>query len=590
MKFKNEKKSFEKEMMAAGLVPNLVAAFVLTVYVSALAGISNQVLVPVVILAIIVSIVLQFIIAPITNKLITKSLSDDLEDWERYETTERERTKLLKRVMSCPQKVALQVFIVFLSGAFFWTSSFYWLFHFDKETVILSFVSTFLGSFMATVLSMNYSQKLCSSYGCRIVAQGVDKEEVYRRHSFGLSSVYMVLYHIIIPIILINGIFMLLAWRSSVYCNFSSRAELIRFFVVCIFSAGVAISLSIMIFKRMMISINGMRKMLESMDTGNMHLIKSAPTDLSNDFMYNIYLVNSIIELLQNILNLSAEISKQIVEAGSELSVVSKETAVTSLEQSTGIKELLSAMEESDTFSREIAVKIKEVASVARKTVQDVSDGFELLKLNMQKLDEIRAANETTLNGIKKLGEKISGISDIAFIINSIADQTNIIAFNAEIEASNAGEAGKNFSIVANEIRRLTNSTIESTKEIREKIIEIQHSSEELLATSSTGSMKISQGGRIADELKVNFEGIKSSSESTDIASEDIREIIQQQTAAFEQIVVTLRQISTGAESFSESTQTINISAEKLCQEASKLESIQPEIIVDNEKSESRGE
>ena len=73
-----------------------------------------------------------------------------------------------------------------------------------------------------------------------------------------------------------------------------------------------------------------------------------------------------------------------------------------------------------------------EVAGVARKTVQDVIEGFELLKQNVQKLAEIRAANETTYEGIKKLGEKISGISDIAFIINSIADQTNIIASNQQ--------------------------------------------------------------------------------------------------------------------------------------------------------------
>ncbi|MEE0999924.1 MAG: methyl-accepting chemotaxis protein, partial [Treponemataceae bacterium] len=197
----------------------------------------------------------------------------------------------------------------------------------------------------------------------------------------------------------------------------------------------------------------------------------------------------------------------------------------------------------------------------------------------------IRASNETTLAGIKKLGEKISGISDIAFIINSIADQTNIIAFNAEIEASSAGEAGKNFYIVANEIRRLTNSTIESTKDIREKIAEIQQSSEELLETSRSGSLIISEGGKIVDELKSNFEIIQNSSESTDLASEDIRTIIQQQTAAFEQIVVTLRQISAGAESFSETTQTINISAEQLCREASKLENIQP-VLVSESKDE----
>ena len=422
------------------------------------------------------------------------------------------------------------------------------------------------------------AQKLCSSYGCRIVAQGIDREEIKRRHTFGLSSVYMVLFHIIIPMFLINGISLLIAWKASDLCGFSNEFNLIQVVILSVFNILYLIGFTLLIYNRMMNSIDEMRKMLETMDDGNMHNIKTVPTDLSNEFMYNIYLANSIIELLQNILKFSAEISAQVVEAGSELSVVSKETAVTSLEQSSGIKELLTAMEESDKLSREIAVKIGEVAVVARKTTQDVGDGFDVLKQNMHKLDEIRVANETTLNGIKTLGEKISGISDIALMINSIADQTNIIAFNAEIEASSAGDAGKNFYIVASEIRRLTNSTIESTKEIRNKIIEIQHSSEELLHTSKNGSVRISEGEKIAGELHTNFEDIKASSESADVASEDIKKIIQSQTAAFEQIVVTLRQIAAGAEGFSESTQTINNSAEKLCSEAEQLEKIQPEI------------
>ena len=573
---KNKKKTFEQRMMDVGLIPNVAAGIVVIIFVSFLVGLPREKIIPVVMLALCVVFVLQFIIAPITNKLITKNLSDDLEDWERYETTERERTKLLRRVMSCPQKIGLQVFLVFGAGAAFWVLSFDWFFNLGAESVFFGFVSIALGSYMALVLAMAYSQKLCSEYGCKLVAQGVDKEEVERKHSFGLSSVYMVLLHILFPIIIMNIIFILMAWRFSDSCPFDVNDSLASFVIVCIASSIFVLILSVMIYKRMMKSINNVRDMLESMDHGSFYEIKPTLTDLSNDFMYTVYLVNSIIGLIQNVLKMNSEINSQVVEAGSELSVVSKETAVTSLEQSSSIKELLATMEESDSFAREISVKIGEVASVARKTVEDVSEGFELLKQNMQKLDEIRTANETTLTGIKQLVEKIAGISDIAFIINSIADQTNIIAFNAEIEASSAGEAGKNFHLVANEIRRLTNSTIESTKEIRNKIAEIQQSSEELVNASSTGSKKIFEGGKLAEELKDNFGIIKSSSETTDTASEDIRKIIQQQTAAFEQIVVTLKQISIGADSFSDTTQAIYTSAEELCTEAAKLESIQP--------------
>ena len=91
---KNKKKTFEQRMMDVGLMPNVAAGIVVIIFVSFLVGLPREKIIPVVMLALCVVFVLQFIIAPITNKLITKNLSDDLDDWERYETTERERTKL----------------------------------------------------------------------------------------------------------------------------------------------------------------------------------------------------------------------------------------------------------------------------------------------------------------------------------------------------------------------------------------------------------------------------------------------------------------------------------------------------------------
>lgn len=270
-----------------------------------------------------------------------------------------------------------------------------------------------------------------------------------------------------------------------------------------------------------------------------------------------------------------------VVEASNELSVISRETAVTSLEQNSGVKELLSAMEETDNLSKNIAEKIGEVSLVAKKTTENIVDGFGILKQNMQKLDEIKAANDVTVEGIKKLTEKITGIYEIARIINGIADQTNLIAFNAEIEASSAGEVGENFALVANEIRRLTNNTIQSTNEIRNRIIEIQHSSDALLASSQNGSNKIYDGTKIINELNDRFEDLQHSSESMDYASEDIKKIIDQQTASFAQIVVTLRQITAAADTFSSSTQKISDSAQNLCLISTNLKNIQPEEIAD---------
>ena len=335
--------------------------------------------------------------------------------------------------------------------------------------------------------------------------------------------------------------------------------------------------LSIILFKRMMKSINFTKNILLNINRKNLYNIKRSSTDLSNEFMYNIHLINTISDILQTILHTTGEISMQVVESSNELSVISKETSVTSLEQNSGVKELLAAMEESDSMARNISSKIEEVSLVARKTTEVINDGFDILKNNIHKLSEIRQANEITLDGIKTLSDKISGISDIAGIINSIADQTNIIAFNAELEASRAGESGKNFHLVAAEIRRLTNNTIQSTNEIRSKIIEIQHSSEKLQLSSQSGNKKIIEGNEIVDELYGNFTDLRNSSAMADSSSEEINKIIQQQTAAFEQIVVTLRQLSAAAETFSVSTQSINSFAENLCEISEKLKTLQPD-------------
>jgi methyl-accepting chemotaxis protein len=332
----------------------------------------------------------------------------------------------------------------------------------------------------------------------------------------------------------------------------------------------------------MMRSINNMRELMSGINKENLHKVKAANTDLSNEFMFNVYLINTIVEILQKILKESQRISMTVVESSNELSVISRETAVTSLEQNSGVKELLSAMEESDALSKTIAEKIGEVSLVASRTTDNINEGFDILKQNMQKLDEIKRANDVTVEGIKVLTEKVSGISDIARIINGIADQTNIIAFNAELEASSAGDVGENFALVANEIRRLTNNTIQSTEEIRKRIIEIQHSSDELLVASQNGSEKILDGNQIINDLNTRFEELKASSESMNYASEDIKKIIDQQTASFAQIVITLRQIAEAAETFSSSTQKISDSAQNLCTISTNLKNLQPEDDADS--------
>ena len=255
---------------------------------------------------------------------------------------------------------------------------------------------------------------------------------------------------------------------------------------------------------------------------------------------------------------------QELFESAQNLVVSTKETAATSQDSSAAVKEIVATMEDSNVLSENISKKIKDVSSVANATSADVKDGVAQIELNVKQLHEIFDANQQTIEGIKNLSEKIENIWDIVTLINNVADQAKIIAFNAELEASSAGEAGKSFRIVANEIRRLSDGIIDGTREIKEKITEIQHSSDVLILASESSTEKINTGYDNARDLGQKFDSIKKSAEITAKSSDDIAEIIQQLAGASEQILIALKEIAAGVENFTVATDNISSAAENV--------------------------
>ncbi len=313
------------------------------------------------------------------------------------------------------------------------------------------------------------------------------------------------------------------------------------------------------------------------------YLISSAPVSAGRERGVSaFFIITLVIELifivfviiisktlvLMNQLKLSQKkerrMGKELFESAQNLVVSTKETAATSQDSSAAVKEIVATMEDSNVLSENISKKIKDVSSVANSTSADVKDGVAQIELNVKQLHEIFDANQQTIEGIKNLSEKIENIWDIVTLINNVADQAKIIAFNAELEASSAGEAGKSFRIVANEIRRLSDGIIDGTREIKEKITEIQHSSDVLILASESSTEKINTGYDNARDLGQKFDSIKKSAEITAKSSDDIAEIIQQLAGASEQILIALKEIAAGVENFTVATDNISSAAENV--------------------------
>jgi len=283
---------------------------------------------------------------------------------------------------------------------------------------------------------------------------------------------------------------------------------------------------------------------------------------------------NTLLDTVEDMLRKIKMTSAELFDSVQGLSVSSQEITATSNQQAAAVKEIVSTMEDSDQLSKSIETRIGEVTRISNQTREVVQTGFDTVRGSLEKMEEIKVSNAETINGIKSLGEKIESIWEIVNIINGIADQTKIIAFNAELEASAAGEAGKNFQIVATEIRRLADSTMASTNEIKSKINEIQHSSDNLIIASEEGTEHIREGGELSGELRRIFEDVLSSAEISAESAEQIATSINQQVSAFEQILETLKQISEGIDNFVVSTKSTASSSTRLKEMAESLNEI----------------
>lgn len=576
---KTDKKDLEKQMMASGLLPNMISGALMMPYIFFFSGVQINLVPKALLIGLIVMGILQNALAPFTNRRITKSVSQRITLYGKKESTVHERTTLIQDLMCIPKYISLQVFLIFFAGSLIWLILCKFIAGFSTAESFFAITAAAFGSIISALFSLNMAENVCSTFSKPFVEQGVDSRQISKFKFFGMSVKVSFNFYVVFPLLFSTTILLLLLWlgylsdNPLLYSN-STRISILRMVVIFVANVAICIILTRIFFKRIYKSNEQITETMITIVAKGAQTTALLPSDLANELSYNAYLINQTILLFRDILSQAGKIASSVMQSTQDLVLTSRETESISIEQSSSVKEIVATMEDADKLSRNISTRIAEVALVANKTTQDVQHGFTTLATNLQKMNEISDANIDTIKGIKALSEKIESVWDIVNIINNIADQTKIIAFNAELEAASAGDAGKNFHIVANEIRRLADLTTNSTKSIKSRITEIQHSSDNLIITSEGGTEKIHEGCELSVNLETNFENIKSSAEITAESSNDIKDIINQQTYAFEQIVVTLRQISQSIENFSISTQTVTNASESLRRIADDLSNI----------------
>jgi methyl-accepting chemotaxis protein len=222
-----------------------------------------------------------------------------------------------------------------------------------------------------------------------------------------------------------------------------------------------------------------------------------------------------------------------------------------SAQQSSGSTEQAAAVYEASSTSKEIAASANriaetatEVSDYARRTSNACDEGrVELATAIFQVKDVSEKVENVTLRMVE-LGVKSQKISGIIDIINEISEQTNLLSLNAAIEAAGAGEAGRRFSVVAQEIRRLAGRTMESTRVVRELVEEIQSATNSTVMVTEQSMKSAKDAADTIESMNQSFQNIMELVDQTLKASTEITLSTRQQTTACEQMVTTVMEVS----------------------------------------------
>ncbi len=213
-------------------------------------------------------------------------------------------------------------------------------------------------------------------------------------------------------------------------------------------------------------------------------------------------------------------------------------------EQAAAVAQTSATVEELAQTSAQIADNSAAVVSIAEQTLASAEEGMQSVAQTALGIEEIRDSTQQSANRILALGERGQEIGRVLTIIDEIAEQTKILALNAAIEAARAGDAGRGFSVVADEIRSLAESVTASTQEIGRMVRDIQTSTAALVMQTERTAATVAEGGERAASTQGALERIVERVEETTDAAKQISVATRQQRTASGQVVVSMKEVS----------------------------------------------
>ena len=250
--------------------------------------------------------------------------------------------------------------------------------------------------------------------------------------------------------------------------------------------------------------------------------------------------INFAIDQLRDLVSRITETSQEVAQYTASTQGITNQLAEASEHQAQEIAGASAAINEMAMSIDQVSSNAEESAVVAERSVKIAANGANVVNRSIEGMDIIREQIQETSKRIKRLGESSQEIGNIVALINDIADQTNILALNAAIQASMAGEAGRGFAVVADEVQRLAERSASATKQIETLVKTIQTDTNEAVISMELTTSEVVRGANLSKDAGVALDEIQNVSGNLAKLIANISDAAKLQSASAGHIATTM--------------------------------------------------
>ena len=289
--------------------------------------------------------------------------------------------------------------------------------------------------------------------------------------------------------------------------------------------------------------LNQMRATISEVEK-NGDFTRRIPVDTEDEVGQTAKSFNQLMAALQQTLGQVLVSVAKVSDAAQTLSAASGQVATSSSSQSEATSAMAAAVEEMTVSINHVSDSAHEAVEISRKSGKLSTEGGEVIHKAAAEMSQIAETVRHTAQAIEELGQHSNHISSIVQVIKDVADQTNLLALNAAIEAARAGEQGRGFAVVADEVRKLAERTTKATEEITQMIAAMQHSAKAAVTTMGSAVDQVSGGVALAKQAGSAIVQIKDGAEQVVGVVNDISSALAEQSSASNDIAAQVEKVA----------------------------------------------